>query len=128
MNDLIYKDLSFKINGILFEVHNELGRYANEKQVCDLMEKKFILIELPYEREFVPNLSDRGEKINRNRLDFIIDRKIILEIKCKSFLTREDYYQIQRYLTSLNLKLGILINFRDERLHPKRILNSLGKE
>jgi len=36
--ELIYKDLSYEISGILFEVHNELWRYCNEKQCCDLIE------------------------------------------------------------------------------------------
>ena len=39
MTDLIYSDLTYKINGILFTVHNQLGRYCNEKQYSDLIEK-----------------------------------------------------------------------------------------
>lgn len=125
---IIYKELSFKINRVLFDVHNELGRYANEKQICDLIEKILKEKQINYVREFSPQLLENGEKIKRNRFDFLIENKIVLEIKCKSFLTREDYYQLRRYLSSINLKLGVLVNFRDERLHPKRILNSLGKE
>ena len=37
---IIYKELSYQINGLLFEIHNELGRFANEKQVCDYIENK----------------------------------------------------------------------------------------
>lgn len=128
MAELIHKELSFVLNGILFQVHNDLGKFANEKQVCDLIEKKLLETRCPYQREFVPNLTDKGDMVGRNRLDFIIDDKIILEVKCKPYLTREDSYQIKRYLSNLNLKLGILINFRDDRLHPKRILNGTGKE
>ena len=49
--DLIYKDLSYEIYGILYEVHNELGRYCNEKQCADLFDKKLKDNKIKYERE-----------------------------------------------------------------------------
>ena len=56
-------------------------------------------------------------------VDFIVENKIILEFKAKDFITKEDYFQTKRYLVTLNLKLALLINFRQKRLAPKRILN-----
>ncbi|MFH1428040.1 MAG: GxxExxY protein, partial [Patescibacteria group bacterium] len=47
----------------------------------------------------------------------------ILEFKTKDFITKEDYFQVKRYLITLNLKLALLVNFRQKRLVPKRILN-----
>ena len=55
--------------------------------------------------------------------DFIIDKKIILEIKAKRIITKDDYYQVKRYLVSSNLQLGIIVNFRQKYLSPKRVLN-----
>ena len=63
---LIYPELSYKIVGILYQVHNQLGRFAREKQYCDLIEKLLIDLKIPYIREYV--FSDSG-----NRVDFIID-------------------------------------------------------
>lgn len=54
---LIYKELSYKINGILFAVHNEIDRYANEKQVCDYIEEKFKQNKINYIREEILNKS-----------------------------------------------------------------------
>ncbi|OGF15826.1 hypothetical protein A3G56_00010 [Candidatus Falkowbacteria bacterium RIFCSPLOWO2_12_FULL_45_10] len=122
--ELIYKDLSYEIGGVLFEVHNELGRYCNEKQCCDLIEKKLGEKRLKYEREKIIPTSFNGERTGRNRIDFIIEDKIILEVKCKRFIVREDFYQTKRYLEALNKKLGIIVNFRDVYLKPKRVLNS----
>jgi len=121
---LIHKDLSYKINGILFQVHNELGRYCNEKQICDRIEHLLKEEGLDYKRELVLPPSFKGEFKGRNRIDFIIENKIILEVKCTRFLGREEYYQTQRYIHAFNIQLGIMVNFRDERINPRRILNS----
>jgi len=59
----------------------------------------------------------------RNIPDFIIDNKIVVDLKNKDFITKEDYFQIQRYLQSCGKKLGLIVNFRQKRLYPKRILN-----
>lgn len=46
----------------------------------------------------------------------------ILEIKAKHVVSKEDYYQVQRYLHGARLKLGILVNFRRRYLIPKRVI------
>jgi len=48
---------------------------------------------------------------------------LLLDIKSKPFITKEDYYQMRRYLKLCNLELGLIVNFRNKFLAPKRILN-----
>ncbi len=122
---LIHPELSYKISGVLFAVHNELGRFRNEQQYADAIESYLKLYELPFEREKVMPQSFEGEHVGRNKVDFIIADSIILEIKAKRMLERTDYYQTRRYLMTLGKKLALLVNFRDKFLRPKRILNSL---
>ncbi|MHB9019282.1 MAG: GxxExxY protein [Minisyncoccota bacterium] len=114
-NKLIHPELSYIITGICFDTHNDLGRYSREKQYGDILEKKLKEIKLPYKRELT--IKETG-----NIIDFLIDDKIILEIKAKRIITKEDYFQIQRYLQVLNIKLGLLINFRDKYIKPIRIV------
>lgn len=112
---LIYPELSYTITGLCFQVHNDLGRFSREKQYGDYLEQKLKEIKLPYKREQI--IAGTG-----NIVDFIVDNKIILEIKAKPILTREDFTQTQRYLQTLQMRLGLLINFRSLYLKPKRIV------
>jgi GxxExxY protein len=116
LQKLIYKDLSYKLTGVLIESFKELGPYAREKQVGDLLEKKFKKTGVNYEREV--KIADSG-----NIVDFIIENKIILELKTVPFLIREHYNQVKRYLFQTGLSLGILVNFRTHFLTTKRVLN-----
>lgn len=113
--NLVYPELSYEITGLVFATHNELGRFAREVQYCNLLATKFDASRIRYQREFV--IGDTG-----NRIDFFVEGKIILEAKAKDRVTRDDYYQLQRYLHILNVRLGILVNFRQPYLRPKRIL------
>jgi GxxExxY protein len=64
------------------------------------------------------------EKLRRNIPDFVIEDKIIVDIKAKTLITKEDYFQMCRYLASYDRNLGIIVNFRQKYLYPKRIINN----
>lgn len=113
--DLIYPELSYLVTGILFSVHNELGQFAKEKQYGDVMEKKLKESGLSFERE--KQIGNSG-----NTVDFLVDNKIIVELKAKRLVTKEDYFQTQRYLQESDMLLGILVNFRNRFIKPFRIL------
>jgi len=114
---LIFEKFTYLLNGILFETHNVLGRYCREKQYGDYIEQKFEDENIKFEREYVV------EKTG-NIVDFLVDNKIILELKAKRFITKNDYYQTQRYLHATNKMVAIIANFRDLRLKPRRIIKT----
>lgn len=123
MPQIIEKDLSYKLTGLLFKVHKDLGQFCSERQYADKLEEYLKKENFDYKREYeIKNLQSESPK--GNRADFLIDNKIIVDLKAKQFITKEDYYQMQRYLKAANLELGIVVNFRAYRLYPKRILNS----
>src|SRR3989344_1062041 len=112
---VIYPELSYKITGILFEVKKELGDYAREKQYGDLIAKKLSENNILFQREVA--IGNTG-----NILDFLVDNKIILELKACRMILKEHYRQIQNYLQQTNTKLGILANFRERFMKPARII------
>jgi len=112
---VLYPGLSYIIVGACFAVHNALGKYCREKQYGDELAKMFAEVKLPFEREWP--IQKTG-----NRVDFLIDGKIILEIKTKRILTKEYYFQTQRYLQASGMKLGLLVNFRQPYLKPTRVV------
>ncbi len=111
---LIYPELSYLLTGICFDTHNACGRFAREKQYCDFLEEKFKGLKINYKREH--NIS------SGNIVDFMVEEKIILEVKAKKLINQEDFYQLQRYLQSSNKRLGLLVNFRNRYLKPVRIV------
>lgn len=121
---VVYPELSYKICGLCFSVHNKLGRYRNEKQYADALENLLKENGILYKREISLPLSFDGEKPRRNIVDFIVEDKIILELKAREAVLKEDYIQTMRYLISSNKKLGLVLNFRQKYLRPKRVLNS----
>ena len=112
---LLYPELSYTLTGICFSVHNELGSYSREKQYGDVIELKLKESSISYQREC--RISDSA-----NIIDFIIENKILLELKAKRILVKADYYQTQRYLQETMLKLALLVNFRNKFIKPVRIV------
>jgi GxxExxY protein len=120
---VLYKKLSYQIVGLLYKVHSNLGRYRNEKQYSDYFEILLEKDKIKFVREYRFEDNQYGKKKVRCICDFIIDDKIIIEFKAKDSLSKDDYFQVKRYLETLNLQLAILVNFRQPRIVPKRILN-----
>jgi GxxExxY protein len=81
-----------------------------------LFEEKWKLKDIPFKKEL--KIGDSG-----NIADFVIDDKIILEFKAVAFLLEEHFDQVKRYLHQTQLKVGIIVNFRDKRIKPLRVLN-----
>ena len=121
--DLIYPDLCYYLVGILFEVYNEIGSGYHEKYYQRAIGEVFKKCRIPFREQVLVPLKFRGSKIGKYFLDFVVDDKIVLEVKRGEGFARANINQIYCYLKAVNLKLGILINFTNKGLKFKRIVN-----
>ena len=119
---IVYPELSYVITGLLFKTHNDLGRFCRERQYADALEALFRDAKLLYEREKVITLPHVESATNR--VDFAVDGKVLIELKAKSIVLKEDYYQMNRYLEAGKYKLGMIVNFRNRYLKPIRVIRS----
>lgn len=124
MPQIVHKELSYKIMGILFSVHNQLGNRYQEKYYQRAVEEALRESKLRFKKELAVDLKYNDKKIGKYFLDFLIENLIVLEIKTVEVLNPRDFRQVLAYLVANDLQLGILANFRSDSLSYRRILNS----
>lgn len=121
--DLIYKQESYNIIGACMEVQKELGKGFSEIIYGDALEIEFKKQNINYEREVRFDIAYKGNLLPHYYFaDFVIDDKIILEIKAIEQLTSSHIKQTLNYLAAAKLKLGLLVNFGEDSLAYKRIV------
>ena len=121
----LYKEESYKIIGILFEVHKNLGKGFSEIVYKDALEYEFKINNVPYkrEKEFSVNYKDTILK-HKFYADFVVYDKIILEIKTVECFNNSHYNQCINYLKVSGNELAFLVNFNLSSLEHKRIVRT----
>ncbi len=110
---ILYRELSYRLNGLLFHIHNTLGRYCREKQYGDALAHLLIEEKISFERE-KPLPLPLIKNTFTNTADFVVEGSILIELKAKPIIIKADYVQVQRYLQASKIKLGLLVNFRNQ--------------
>jgi GxxExxY protein len=120
--DYIYKDLTYKIIGAIYDIHKELGNVHKE-----IIYHKAIAIELsergiPFVEETPIDVKYKGKKIGVYKPDFIIDDKVILEVKVTPVITKAMKDQVYYYVKGTKYKLVLLANFGTSKVGIKRLI------
>jgi len=122
MSGLIHKELSYEIVGALFEVYNFLGSGYQEKYYQKALSSEFKKRGIEIKEQLPIKLYFREQYLGIYYVDFLIDDKIVLEIKNSSKFYNRDIKQVLGYLNAKNFDLGILACFSKNGLIYKRIL------
>jgi len=123
MDNLIYKEESYKIIGACMEVHKLLGAGFLEAVYQEALEIEFNNQGIPYEREKELKIYFKGIELRkRYNADFVCYEKIIVEVKALSQLVSDHKAQLLNYLKATGYKLGLLVNFGEKSLRYKRLV------
>lgn len=121
-------ELSNKIIGAAIEVHRHLGPGLLESAYEECLCREFGICNLAFERQRPLAVSYKGVNLDCGyRLDIVVERLVILELKAVVRIEPIHEAQLLTYLKLSNLKLGMLINFNAPILKQgiKRIVNNL---
>ena len=120
---VLHPVLSYQIMQTVFEVHNTLGPGFLESVYEEALAFELDLRGIPFVRQETVKVRYKGRVVGAQRLDLVIDGRIVLELKAVSALTDVFKQQTLSYLKATGLKLGILINFGAPRVEYVRIVN-----
>jgi GxxExxY protein len=124
MNELKYKDITEKIIGAAFEVHSFLGNGFQEVIYQRALAWEMRQKGLEYAREIEHDIyyKDLPEPIGTRRADFVVEGKVLVELKAVINLEEVHWAQVLNYLKAYRLEVGLLINFGSKSLTFKRLV------
>lgn len=115
--------LTGRIIGSAMVVHKCLGPGFLESIYQDALEIQFALDQVDHRREHEIQVPFRGHLLGIQRLDFFVEGAVVVELKAVSELSSVHRAQLRSYLKAAGVRIGLLINFNQELLQVKRVLN-----
>jgi GxxExxY protein len=122
--ELKYKDITEKIIGASFEVHKFLGNGFQEVIYQRALAWELSKAGLTFAREIEQDIfyKDLQEPIGTRRADFVVEGKVLVELKATIELQDVHLAQVLNYLKAYKLEVGLLINFGSKSLTFKRLV------
>lgn len=122
MAEILEKELSYTIVGCVYSTANKYGRGLKEKIYQKLLSDEFKKAGLKFSSQKRINIYsfDTGEQVGVYIPDFLVEEKILVEIKASTFTTRQDIEQQRSYLRISAYEIAYLINFCTEKLYIER--------
>ena len=121
-SSLPYHDLTYKIREVLFNVKKELGGGHKEIVYQRAIEIELEKSNLKFSREVQIPINYKNKKVGIYIPDFVIENKIIVELKALSFVGSTEKKQVWSYLKGSRYKLALLVNYGPKELTVERII------
>lgn len=121
--ELKFHKITGRVISAAYEVHAFLGigfpEVIYQKALAIEMQKK----ELTFKREYECQIyyKDSPKPIGSRRVDFMVEEKVLVELKAIPNLDEDHFIQLQNYLKIYKIEVGLLINFGSRELQVKRL-------
>ncbi|MBU0528417.1 GxxExxY protein [bacterium] len=119
-----YSDITETIIGSAMKVHSFLGNGFQEVIYQRCLAIEFGQADLDFMREVEIPIYYHDEAVGTRRADFLVEGKVLVEIKAITKLEEVHWAQILNYLRAYKIEVGLLINFGDKSLQFKRFVLS----
>ncbi len=110
------KEVTERIISCALEVHSTLGPGLLESVYEEALAHEFTLRGIECEKQKEIRMKYKGKEIGKHRIDFLVENKVVLELKAVETINKIYEAQILTYLRAMDKKVGLLINFNVERL------------
>ena len=110
-----------KVIGCCIRVHMTLGPGFLESVYQNALEVECAENGLTVESEKEIHLQYHDHHVGTHRLDFLVDRQLVVELKTAEKLNGQHYAQVRSYLKATGTRVGLLVNFAEAKLDPRRV-------
>jgi GxxExxY protein len=125
--ELVEKELTKSVIGVFFDVYNELDYGFLEHLYVSAMERELTARGHVVDREKLVPVSYKGEVLGTQRLDMVVDHKLVVEIKSTFTLSPVALRQLNNYLRVTRLEVGLLLHFGPEPKFYRAIFRNYPK-
>lgn len=116
---IIEKDLGYKLQGLFIEISKLYGCLYKEEFYHNALLENLEISKIGFISK--PQIKiyslQTGKKLSTYIPDFLIENKIILELKAQPYLNLDTINQLDQYLKASKYELGFLINFGEPKVH-----------
>jgi len=125
--DYKYSDITRRIIGAAMKVHSTLGNGFQEVIYQRALAIEMAKQGLSFQRELEMQIYYDGQEIGTRRVDFMVEDKVMVELKALTKLEDVHLAQAINYLEAYKLEVGLLLNFGAKSLEYKRVVKSLNR-
>jgi GxxExxY protein len=112
-------DLTGRIIGCAIEVHRQLGPGLLESIYESALAVELEFAKIDFARQVAVSMVYRGKPIGEHRIDLIVEKSIVVELKSVERIDPVFEAQVLTYLRLTNLRVGLLANFNSHLLHQR---------